>query len=225
MIKLVIFDFDDTLCLTEPGCFELENTVAAHLGLPRMERETHLRTWGKPLEEVLPIRFPGVDVERFMAQFKTLIPGFVAQGLIDSIPEKNLDMLDRLRRMGRGIAVLTSRLKFECGHLLAPGGCLEGRIDRFYFKESYRYTKPDPRVFLGVLEDFDLLSHEAVYVGDSPGDAACAKGAGLNFFACLESGCRSTESFPDDLVDDFLVDLAGITGALERIEGRTVLIG
>ncbi len=28
MIKLVLIDFDDTLCLTEKACFRIENDVA-----------------------------------------------------------------------------------------------------------------------------------------------------------------------------------------------------
>lgn len=218
MIKLVIFDFDDTLCLTEAGCFAMENAVAKQLGLPEMDRKRHWQTWGIPLRKALPKRFPGVDVDRFMRKFEDAVPRFVAEGVIDAIPLKNLQLLDDLKRVGMCAAVLTSRMKFECDHLLVSGGLLAGRIERFYFKETYQGTKPDPRVFSGVLKDFGVLPREAVYVGDSPMDATCAKSAGLYFIACLESGLRTIKSFNPREVDGVVPDLTETIDSIRRIE-------
>ena len=217
MIGLVIFDFDDTLSMTEAGCFAMENAVAKQLGLPEMSRGVHRKTWGRLLKDVLPERFPGVDVLRFLRTLEDMIPRFAGRGIIDAVPRKNLETLDELKRRGSRTAVLTSRMAFECGHLTAPGGLLEGRIDRFYFKESYAHAKPDPRVFSGVLADFDTPPGDAVYIGDSPGDATCAKGAGLYFVACLESGLRARESFAPEAVDAFVDDLSELTAALRLI--------
>ncbi len=36
MIKLILVDFDDTLCLSEKACFHVENEIAAELGFSPM---------------------------------------------------------------------------------------------------------------------------------------------------------------------------------------------
>ncbi len=220
MIKLVIFDFDDTLCMTEAGCFEMENAIAKQLGLPEVDRDKHRQTWGIPLQKALPKRFPGVNVDLFMGKLENAVPRFAGEGIIDAVPLKNLQMLDDLKRAGISAAVLTSRMKFECEHLLAPDGPLDGRIERFYFKEAYQGFKPDPIVFSGVLKDFDVLPCEAAYIGDSPADAVCAKGAGLYFIACLESGLRTVKSFKPQEVDDVVHDLLETIDSIRRIESK-----
>lgn len=46
MIKAVIFDFDDTICLTEELCFHLENRIAQEMGYKPMTHEAHKKNWG-----------------------------------------------------------------------------------------------------------------------------------------------------------------------------------
>ena len=63
MIELIILDFDDTLCLTEKSSYELENLIAQKIGFPPITRETHIKNWGKVLEEAIIERFPGINAE------------------------------------------------------------------------------------------------------------------------------------------------------------------
>lgn len=65
MIEAVVIDLDDTLCLTEAACFEMENEVLERMGRLPMPREVHLETWGRPLFEAISDRAPGIDVEAF----------------------------------------------------------------------------------------------------------------------------------------------------------------
>lgn len=44
MIKAVIIDIDDTLCLTEAACYELENQVLLSMGRIPMTRDIHKET-------------------------------------------------------------------------------------------------------------------------------------------------------------------------------------
>lgn len=66
MIKLVALDFDDTLAMTEEATFQMENETARRMGYPPMTREAHKKNWGKPLEEAIVERFPGINPEEFM---------------------------------------------------------------------------------------------------------------------------------------------------------------
>src|SRR4051794_39072416 len=103
MIRAVIVDFDDTLCLTEEASFALENEVLIQMGRPPMPRALHLCTWGEPLLEAMAHRSPGLDVDRFAALFPAMNQRYLADGKLDVIPPENLAALDHLVQEGRTI--------------------------------------------------------------------------------------------------------------------------
>jgi len=203
MIKLVLVDFDDTLCLTEQSCFVLENFVATKLGFSPMTREVHLSTWGKPLGEAILERIPGIDAELFMSELDKEMPKFVENGRLDAITDINLETLNAIKSKGIKTGILTSRTIMEARHLLDENHPLSSKIDAFFHKDNNDYVKPDPRVFEKPLREFGLKPEEVVYVGDSLGDAVSAKEAGLHFIALLESELRSKEDFESVPVDYF----------------------
>jgi phosphoglycolate phosphatase-like HAD superfamily hydrolase len=186
---------DDTLCLTEEASFHLENEVLAEMGRPPMPRALHLATWGEPLLEAMPHRSPGLDLARFAALFPAANQRYLADGKLDVIPPENLAALDHLVREGRTVMLLTSRAEPEVRHLLAPDHVLSSRVTGAYHQGNTRYRKPDPRVFDELLTESGLTPAECVYIGDSPGDALAAGGAGLHFIACLQSGVRRLDEF------------------------------
>lgn len=89
-----------------------------------------------------------------------------------------------------------------------------------YYKENMQYHKPDPRAFAHIEELHGLKPEECVYVGDQPGDAAAAKGAGLFFIANLEEGIRTREDFTEFAVDDFVDTFAGVPTAISQLNAR-----
>ncbi|MDI6102296.1 HAD family hydrolase [Actinoplanes sp. NEAU-A12] len=195
MIKAVIIDVDDTLCMTEASSFELENEVLATMGRPPMPREVHLSTWGEVLLEAMPQRSPGLDLDRFAELFMTSMQRYVAEGRLDVIPPENVAALDDLILTGRAVMLLTSRAGREVRHMLEPDHVLATRVSGVWHRESTRCGKPDPRVFDELLAHTGLSPAQCVYVGDSPGDAIAAGGAGMAFIACLQSGVRRLEDF------------------------------
>lgn len=109
MIEAVVIDLDDTLCLTEAVCFDMENEVLQRIGRPPMPRDLHVETWGKPLFDVIGVRSPGVDVEAFRDAYHPIIAEYTASGKLDSIPDENYGALDRLIGLGKSLMILTSR--------------------------------------------------------------------------------------------------------------------
>ncbi|BCJ39525.1 hypothetical protein GCM10010168_62270 [Actinoplanes ianthinogenes] len=195
MIRAVIVDFDDTLCMTEAASFDLENEVLAQMGRPPMSREVHLATWGEKLLDAMPHRSPGLDLDRFAELFPILNQKYLADGRLDVIPPENLRALDRLVLSGRTVTLLTSRTGPEVAHLLEPDHLLASRVTGAYHQDNTRFHKPDPRVFDELLAETGLRPEQCVYVGDSPGDAVAAGGAGIRFVACLQSGVRRLDDF------------------------------
>lgn len=101
MIKLVVLDFDDTLCLTEGITFKIENEILTRMGLPPMRHEIHTRTWGKPVFEAISLRSPGIDVELFKRVFQEVLLEHIARGEFDNVSESNLQALDMLLAQGK----------------------------------------------------------------------------------------------------------------------------
>jgi phosphoglycolate phosphatase len=220
MIEAVVIDVDDTLCLTEAACFDLENEALNRMGRTPMERAVHLGTWGQPLFEAIATRSPGVDVEKFKVAYHPVIDEFIADDRLDSIPEANYEALDRLSVLGKKLMLLTSRTHGEFKHLLAPDHELSTRVSAFYYKDNMTYHKPDPRAFDEVLRDSDLVPAQCVYVGDSPSDAAASNEAGLNFIASLESGIRQRQDFDGYRVAAFVNRFPDIVDAVIALDNN-----
>lgn len=218
MIKAVVIDLDDTLCMTEAVSFEMENASLAKLGLPPMPRELHLRTWGKPLFEIITTRSPGVDVEAFKVAYHPIIAKFIKDGKLDAISEENYAALDELINMDKTLIVLTSRTHGELQHLLEPDHLLASRVKTFYYRDNMQFHKPDPRAFDQLLADYDFAPQDCLYIGDSVSDAEASKQAGLHFVASLESGLRQRSDFDGHPVDLFVNKFSDVVDAVKRLD-------
>jgi phosphoglycolate phosphatase len=219
VIGAVVIDVDDTLCLTEAVCFELENEVLRRIGRRPMPRSVHVSTWGMPLLDAMLERSPGLDLEEFDAAYRLVLRDYVRTGRLDAIAPENLAALDDLKAAGRRLMLLTSRTEAEMEHLLAPEHALADRLTAAYHAGNTPFGKPDPRAFDPLLADTGLRPEACVYVGDSPGDAQAANGAGLHFIACLQGGIRRPPDFAAYRVDAFIDTFADVVDAVAALEG------
>ncbi len=220
MIKAVIVDFDDTLCLTEQACFDLENQVLAMMGRPPMSRDVHIKTWGQLFRDAMKVRSPGTDLDEFFRLIDIEQAKWALQGKIDIVDELNLAALDALIAQGKKVYVLTSRTHQELRHILAPDHGLASRVTAFYYREIMEFHKPDPRAFDLLLKDSGLARLECVYVGDSPSDAMAAKRGDLHFVASLESGIRSEKDFDGLDADLFIYRFADLPSAVALLDTK-----
>lgn len=217
MIKAVIFDFDDTLSMTEEACFLLENDVLESLSRPKMSREIHLETWGKPLFEAIELRSPGINVVEFRKRFEKFQWKYINSGRFDKIPNENLEVLEKLADQGKYLAIVTSRTESELQHIFEESHPLNELIEDIFHKENILYQKPDPRVF-DIIFQKGFKPDECLYVGDSLTDAEAAIGAGMKFVASLESELRTKEEFSNYAVDYFIRDLPELPGVIEKLD-------
>jgi len=195
MIKLVLVDFDDTLCLSEEACFGLENEIAGILQFPPMTRAMHQSNWGKPLKEAIVERIPGIDPEAFMNLFSEVSRKHVLEGTFDQVSDENIDVLRYLKQQGYKVVIQTSRQHCEVEYLISDRSKLMPILDGFFYQERSGYKKPDPRVFLLPSRTFDVPFSEMLYVGDAFTDVQWCKAAGVHFYASIESGLRTKEDF------------------------------
>lgn len=216
-IQAIILDFDDTLCLSEEACFELENEVLQRMGRAPQERAIHKQTWGMQIDKAMLERSPGVDMEQFWQLMPVVHQEFVTSGRIDQIPEVNLETLDLLALQNFQLFILTSRTEKEATHLLDPSHHLAARITEFYHADNTTYIKPDPRVFDTLLKTHNLNPQACVYVGDSPSDGSAANAAGMKFIASFESGLRTPEDFAHTSVDATIQHFTELPDAITRL--------
>lgn len=217
-IKAVISDVDGNLILTEEPFWRLENDIFGQMGIPPMPREIHRQTWGMKLgEAVVPRSVGRADVEVFWQLFPENYKRYVDNGWLDGVVEDNLIALKEIRAMHLEHYILTSRTLAEMGHLMSDKNPLDGLIDAFYYQENMEFHKPDPRAFQHIETLHGLKPAECVYVGDQPGDAAAANGAGLHFIANLEEGLRTQTDFADYQVDAFIHKYAELPSVLKKL--------
>ena len=172
------------------------------------------------LGEAVPIRSGGVaDVERFWQLFPENYQTFVDNGLLDAVSAENITALKEIQAMHLAHFVLTSRTLAEMGHLMSDKSPLHGLIDAFYYQENMEFHKPDPRAFAHIEQLHGLKPENCVYIGDQPGDAAAANGAGLRFIANLEEGLRTEDDFRNYTIDAFISIYAELPETLHRIYG------
>jgi phosphoglycolate phosphatase len=222
MIKAVIFDFDDTLCLTKEDYIRLENKALKHFGKKQISRQELEKHWGTPLTDYVKNCYPDLDFEEFKRILdEVYLPKFVASGQMDKVPEENLEALDQLARQGKQLMVLTARNESAVIHLMDPEHHIGSRVAAFYHHGNNPYSKPDPKTFDVLRKYHELQPTECIYVGDRQGDAAAAKKAGLYFIATLESGFFGKNDFADYEVDEFINKLPEVVVAVGRIEKNT----
>ena len=200
----MVLDVDDTLCLTEAACFELENSVLQSMGRSPMTREVHQASWGLPLHEAIALRSPGIDLTAFAAAYEPLLAEAVRDGRLDVIADENLAAIDRLVAAGLQVMLLTSRTLTEVAHFLADDHALADRVTAVFHADNISHLKPDPRAFDALFAAHEIEPSGCVYVGDSPGDAAASIGAGMRFIACLQSAVRTRDDFAPYRVDAFV---------------------
>lgn len=218
MIEAVVVDLDDTLCLTEAACFEMENEILVKMGREPMGRDIHVSTWGTPLYEAILQRSPGVDLDEFKKLYVPTINEYTQAGKLDAIPQENLQALDQLIALGKFVMVLTSRTHEELHHLLEPDHLLAERVKAFYYRDNMQFHKPDPKAFDELMSDHNLTAANAVYIGDSVSDAVAAKEAGLHFVASLESKLRTADDFGHLPVDAFINTFPEIVQVVQELD-------
>jgi hypothetical protein len=103
--------------------------------------------------------------------------------------------------------------------MLAPDHMLAGRVGAAYHLGNTRFRKPDPRVFDELLAETGFAPGECVYVGDSPGDAIAAGGAGIRFIACLQSGVRRLDEFDPRFVTASVDAFPDLVAVVDRLQG------
>ncbi|MBJ3774101.1 HAD-IA family hydrolase [Acuticoccus mangrovi] len=180
---LAVFDLDGTLVDTAPDLIDTANVVLGRVGVPAAPDDkvrpaisfgaramigAVLAAGGATLSEA--------EIDGLHADFLTEYTSRIAR-LSRPFPEI-LDALDRLEQADVTLAVCTNKLEGLASELLDSLGLLS-RFVTVAGRDTFAYSKPDPRHLLLTIERAGGASAQTVFVGDSAVDRETARAAGV----------------------------------------------
>ena len=109
------------------------------------------------------------------------------RGYCDGLPQRNLEALQRLRREGYGLSILSNTNPFMMGWALSKdfdgnGNSLADYVDALYLSYQMKVMKPSPDLFHRVLEAEGVRPEELLFVDDSSHNISAAQELGIATF-------------------------------------------
>ena len=126
-----------------------------------------------------------VELSRIIGRELTMDECFYAwHGYVESVPQRNLDMLLRLRQQGYKVCLLSNTNPFMMQWAYSPafdGGQhpIDYYFDRLYLSYECKVMKPAPEIFHQMLSGQQSTAEETLFIDDSPKNCAAAEALGI----------------------------------------------
>ena len=208
LIRAVVFDFDGLILDTEEPVYqswlEVYEAHGQELPFERWVQTVGSSTIGfhpqQHLEERLGRPLPKEVLDRRIERRTELV---LAKKLLPGVAER----IDEAHALGLKVGVASSSsTEWVRGHL-ARLGILE-RFDCIRCRDDVANVKPEPDLYLAVLDCLDVRAAAAIAIEDSPNGVAAAKRAGMR---CVAIPNSITARLDLSAADVLLVSLADVT--------------
>ena len=118
-------------------------------------------------------------------------------GYCADIPQRNLDMLQRLRAEGYRVVLLSNTNPYMMSFVLSPefdgkGHGIDHYVDALYLSYQMKVMKPDESFFRRVLMAEQTSPSNCLFVDDGPRNVAAASQIGMHTF-CPKNGENWTQ--------------------------------
>ena len=126
------------------------------------------------------------ELSRIIGRQLTMDECFYAwHGYVESVPQRNLDMLLRLRQQGYKVCLLSNTNPFMMQWACSPafdGGHhpIGYYFDRLYLSYECKVMKPSPEIFRMMLEGQQATADETLFIDDSPNNCSAAQALGIH---------------------------------------------
>lgn len=178
--KVIIFDFDGTLCDTRSNIIIAFRATMEHLGLEVRDEETCGATIGLTLRDGFKSMYPDFDdakIDYCVETYRQIFAERRKELMPDLFPGVK-ETLEALRKRGHRMTIATSRLTDSLMLFMRHHG-----IDHYFEyavgSDSVTHHKPHPEPALKTLRELNIAPSEAIMVGDMPVDIAMAHNAGI----------------------------------------------
>lgn len=213
--KVIIFDFDGTLCDTRSNIIIAFRATMEHLGLEMRDEETCGATIGLTLRDGFKSMYPDFDdakIDYCVETYRQIFAERRKELMPDLFPGVK-ETLEALRKRGHRMTIATSRLTDSLMLFMRHHG-----IDHYFElavgSDSVTHHKPHPEPALKTLRELNIAPSEAIMVGDMPVDIAMAHNAGIRAIG-VDYGNATREEL-EAAEADWIVD--DITKILEIIK-------
>ena len=213
--KVIIFDFDGTLCDTRSNIIIAFRATMEHLGLDVRDEETCGATIGLTLRDGFKSMYPDFDdakIDYCVETYREIFAERRKELMPDLFPGVK-ETLAALRKRGHRVTIATSRLTDSLMLFMRHHG-----IDHYFEyavgSDSVTHHKPHPEPALKTLRELNIAPSEAIMVGDMPVDIAMAHNAGIRAIG-VDYGNATREEL-EAAEADWIVD--SITKILEIIK-------
>lgn len=213
--KVIIFDFDGTLCDTRSNIIIAFRATMEHLGLEMRDEETCGATIGLTLRDGFKSMYPDFDdakIDYCVETYRQIFAERRKELMPDLFPGVK-ETLAALHKRGHRMTIATSRLTDSLMLFMRHHG-----IDHYFEyavgSDSVTHHKPHPEPALKTLRELNIAPTEAIMVGDMPVDIAMAHNAGIRAIG-VDYGNATREEL-EAAEADWIVD--SITKILEIIK-------
>ena len=204
MYKLIIFDWDGTLCDSASRIVHCMQLAMTDVGLPVLADEAIRNIIGLGLPEASRVLYPDGDSEQLEQLRQRYSHHYVANQAIDSplFPGAS-NLLADLKTAGKLLAVATGKSRKGLNRVLEQFN-LDGVFHSTRCADETR-SKPDPLMLEELMAELQLNPSECVMVGDTEFDLAMAQQAGMDRIAVsfgAHNVARLQQYQPRLVVDD-----------------------
>lgn len=204
--KVIIFDFDGTLCDTRKNIIIAFRATMDRLDLKMRDEETCGATIGLTLRDGFKSMYPDFDdakIDYCVDTYREIFAERRKELMPDLFPGVK-ETLAELHKRGYRMTIATSRLTDSLMLFMRHHG-----IDHYFEyavgSDSVKHHKPHPEPALKTLAALNIEPSEVIMVGDMPVDIAMAHNAGIRAIG-VDYGNASHEELEtagaDWIVDD-----------------------
>ena len=190
--QLYLLDFDGTLADSARSLASVYAAGFEEIGMP-FEREMANVYMHMSLDQTAKMAgIPEKDYIRFALKINDALDYPENLKAIDFFPESK-EVMETLHRAGKKLSVVSGNTERHIRLILQAQG-IEGLFDAVVGSVPDRRPKPYPDPLLAALSFYpEIKKGEAVYVGDSLQDLACAEAAGIDGILIDRKGVHPEE--------------------------------
>ncbi|MGA2330696.1 MAG: HAD-IA family hydrolase [Syntrophales bacterium] len=187
-IELMIFDLDGTLVNSGGDIVASVNYTLESLDIPTKSQEEILTFVGDGVNKMIE-RALGKDIQHLFNRAMDIFSDYYAGHMLDTtrLCDSVIEVLDHFRNKKK--VIITNKRRYFTLKMTDALG-ISRYFEEIIGADSTAYIKPDPRLFIPLLERVHAVYNDTVVVGDGVNDIMLAKNAGVLSCALLNGLTR-----------------------------------